>query len=205
MGRQLRSTPNPDKPSEAKHVESRKNLRMDESSTLSSSTKIGLGPTIQGFFVKLTVKLGAKRLSLRCVLGHDIANTLRPTHKQMSSTRQLNQLPAFAFVAGGDHEQPNPLQDRDVVLHIPTGTLIEFFDQTDEIRQQDINQRLYHNFKYRNNQNEIEHMCAIVHSSPTLSIREDAELIRTQIIIPACKWYGAYCDWYDIHIDDPAH
>ena len=204
MGRQLRSTPNPDKPSEAKHVESRKNLRMDESSTLSSSTKIGLGPTIQGFFVKLTVKLGAKRLSLRCVL-----DTTSPTHldqhKQMSSTRQLNQLPAFAFVAGGDHEQPNPLQDRDVVLHIPTGTLIEFFDQTDEIRQQDINQRLYHNFKYRNNQNEIEHMCAIVHSSPTLSIREDAELIRTQIIIPACKWYGAYCDWYDIHIDDSAH
>lgn len=121
----------------------------------------------------------------------------------MSSTRQLKELPAFAFVAGSDHERSNPIADRDLVLHIPTGTLIEFFDQTDEIRQQDLVQRLYHNFRYRNLHHDIEHMCAVVHSSPTLSIREDAELIRQEIIIPACKWYGAYCDWYDLHETAP--
>lgn len=118
----------------------------------------------------------------------------------MSSTKQLKELPAFAFVNGGEHEEPDLIADRVLVLHLLTGTLIEFFDETDEIRQADLEGKLYHNFKYKDKDNKIEHMCAVVQCSPTLSQKSDRDLLLSKIIIPACRWFGAYCDYYDCHL-----
>ena len=115
----------------------------------------------------------------------------------MSSTKQLHQLPAFAFVNGGDHERTDLLEDRVLVLHLLTGTLIEMFDDTDEIHQADLSGRLYHNFKYVNSEGQMEHMCAVVLCSPTLSLSQERQVLLDEIVIPACRWYGAYCDWFD--------
>jgi hypothetical protein len=102
-------------------------------------------------------------------------------------------LPEFAFLDGQCHEGDN-LEDRDVVIHIRTASIVEF-RATKELHLND--DVVFVPFIYKNQLGIEERITCALHYSQALE--NEADIIN-MIIRPAIKWYCDYLDWEDKNI-----
>jgi len=109
-------------------------------------------------------------------------------------------LPAFAFLDAQCHEG-NLLEGRDVVIHVRSASVLEFFDQENAIFEDNT---IFVEFDYKNRYNIIEHKtCALHYCASVMNCIEnhvEIENIINLIIMPAITWYKAYMDWEDENI-----
>lgn len=109
-------------------------------------------------------------------------------------------LPEYAFLSGGGHEKGgNPLEYRDVVLHIPSATIIEFFEEEKFFpdSEKDIPTL---RFTYTDSFGIPERHIAAIHYCATSD--EDDEL--QEIIERATDYYCEYMRWGDKNLKDEA-
>lgn len=105
-------------------------------------------------------------------------------------------LPEWAWIDGGDHEQGgNPLQGRNVMMHIRSALVIEVFDDPALLNDDTIR----YGFNYINSFGLIEHKIIVLHFSPLLAPEDDHDKI-IEILKGAIKWYCDWCDWEDDNI-----
>lgn len=108
-------------------------------------------------------------------------------------------LPQFAFLDTHVSDTGDELEGRNVILHIPSMSIIEIFDREDVILKDNV---LTHKFGYINSYNIKEPMIAALHVCTTLSPQEDADAIKANIMIPACQWFCRYQEWEDKNMED---
>lgn len=101
-------------------------------------------------------------------------------------------LPAFAFVEGwGDDDN---LQGRTIIVHCPTGTIIEALP-TKDILYFD-NDILSLCFKYTGVTGLKEAYIMVLHTSPTFDKVADAGTIK-ELMKEAGRWFANYLSWED--------
>lgn len=105
-------------------------------------------------------------------------------------------LPPFAWVSSGGHDGSN-LDERNVILHIRSMSVIEIFLYDDVVLNDDV---LSYKFGYNNRYGEKENCIATLHHCSVLDPVADREMIIEEIIKPAVEWYCSYCDWEDENI-----
>ena len=99
-------------------------------------------------------------------------------------------LPDFAFLDGNCHDG-DTLKDRDVVLHIRSASVVEFFEDG----KINLNDNVIHtDFDYKNIFGITEKKVCALHYSQTLSEPFD---IKEHILKPAIEWFKKYSDWED--------
>lgn len=101
-------------------------------------------------------------------------------------------LPSFAFL-DGNCPQGDTLENRIVLLHVRTASVLEFFHDEVLLKDNVINTQ----FSYINRYGIEELITCAVHYSPLV---EEAELVLSEIVEPAIEWYKQYLDWEDINI-----
>lgn len=105
-------------------------------------------------------------------------------------------LPEWAWIDGGDHEKGgNPLQGRNVMMHIRSALVIEVFDDPALLNDDTIR----YGFNYINSFGLIEPKIIALHFSPLLAPEDDHDKI-IEILKGAVKWYCDWCDWEDENI-----
>ena len=102
-------------------------------------------------------------------------------------------LPEFAFLDGQCHEG-DTLEARDVVLHIRSASIIEFF-VADAVNLNDDVLRV--NFIHRNIYDIDEPKTCALHHCATLDVATDEKYIIDNILRPAISWYCDYMNWED--------
>lgn len=113
----------------------------------------------------------------------------------MGHVKDLN-LPDFAFVE--DWGDRSVLNDRNVILHVRSASVIEILDKEDVLAlREDV---LTHEFDYINRWGAVERFVAVLHFSATLDKDADRRMIMDKVIIPACDWFTKYMDWEDENI-----
>lgn len=103
-------------------------------------------------------------------------------------------LPAFAFVEGwGD----DGLQGRTVIVHCPTGTIMEAIPSEDILGLND--DVLSYKFDNVNKFCGIEHYTMLLHVSPTFDkVADKGTLI--ELMDMAATWFNEYNEWEDNNI-----
>lgn len=101
-------------------------------------------------------------------------------------------LPEFAFLDGNSHNG-NTLENRTVVLHIRSATVLEFFHDEVLLKRDVIRKQ----FDYVNRYGVVEKITCAVHYSPLI---EDRKVIRDRLLVPAIQWYKDYLQWEDENI-----
>lgn len=109
-------------------------------------------------------------------------------------------LPAFAFVEGwGDDDS---LQGRTVIVHCPTGTILEAIPTTDILGlNSDV---LSLRFNYTDITGLKETYVMLLHTSPTFDKTADAGTIK-ELMKEAAKWFTDYLSWEDNNIINEKH
>lgn len=104
-------------------------------------------------------------------------------------------MPEWAWLSGGEHERGgDPLEDRSVVMHVRTATVIEIFEENNFVPAAGA---LTYNFTHRSKSfNTDEHFVAVLHFSTTLTDEDDLLAVMER----ATRWYCDYCDWEDQNI-----
>ena len=111
--------------------------------------------------------------------------------------KQLN-LPEFLFVDGSEHESGgNPTAGRTLIFHSRTATVLEVFERGDVVLNEDV---LAYQFTNKCIYGGSEKLIIAMHYSATLDMSEDKDYLMEHVLMPAAKWYGAYCDWEDQNI-----
>lgn len=105
-------------------------------------------------------------------------------------------LPAFAFLDAHTSGK-DELEERNVILHIRSASVIEIFDREDVALNEDV---LTYRFSYTNSLGVKEPMVAALHYCATLDKDNDRDLIKEKIMKPAAMWYCDYCAWEDNNI-----
>lgn len=106
-------------------------------------------------------------------------------------------LPAFAFVDGwGDDDN---LQGRTVIVHCPTGTILEVLPTKDILYVDDDNYRSSFVFKFTGVSSIEEAYIMMLHTSPTFDKVADAGTIK-ELMKEAAKWLVNYFTWEDHNI-----
>lgn len=100
-------------------------------------------------------------------------------------------LPEWAFLDTLSHEG-NPLDGRDVIMHIRSSSVLEVFDE-DKVSL--IPEAKSFKFKHRNKLGLIERKIVVVHYT------FDPDIID-EIMKKAAKWYCDYLDWIDSGISE---
>lgn len=98
-------------------------------------------------------------------------------------------LPEWAFLDAHSH-LGNHLQDRTVILHIRTMTIVEIIEVDKSLLNEDT---LKVSFA---NTNTGERLIAALHFSTTVDSRE----VLIDILKNCATWYCDYCDWEDNNI-----
>lgn len=103
-------------------------------------------------------------------------------------------LPEFAFL-DAHYSDTDYLAQRDVAIHIPTGTILEFVPAEDFLHyDSDLIQR---EFDYHNVYGVEESFVVFVHHCFTDEGRGSANRIRFDILHKAIRWFCEYMDWED--------
>ena len=103
-------------------------------------------------------------------------------------------LPEWAWLSPGEHDKEScTLQDRWVVMHIRSASVIEFFKDGDFIPNGEIHTK---SFAYKNRYGIVESYLAVLHYSATVDDRE----VLSDILTDASKWYINYLRWEDSNI-----
>jgi hypothetical protein len=106
-------------------------------------------------------------------------------------------LPEWAWIDGGDHEQGgNPIQGRNVILHIRSASVMEILERDLTELHSDV---ICYNFDYDDSFGLTEKMVVALHHSPLLDLEEDYDKIM-KILKSCAEWYKDYCDWEDENI-----
>lgn len=106
-------------------------------------------------------------------------------------------LPAFAFVDGwGDDDN---LQGRTVIVHCPTGTILEVLPTKDILYVDDDNYRSSFVFKFTGVSSIEEAYIMMLHTSPTFDKVADAGTIK-ELMKEAARWFTNYLQWEDNNI-----
>ena len=105
-------------------------------------------------------------------------------------------LPPFAWLSSGGHDGSN-LDDRNVIMHIRSASIIEIFQYDDVVLNEDV---LSYKFGYMNRYGIKEKCIAALHHCSILDPITDRDMIIEEIIKPAVDWYRQYCDWEDRNI-----
>lgn len=103
-------------------------------------------------------------------------------------------LPTFAFL-DGNSPKGDTLEDRMVILHVRSASVLEFFHDEVEVLLKDT--VISKQFSYINRYGIEELITCAVRYSPLV---EGKELILSEIVEPAIEWYKQYLDWEDINI-----
>lgn len=106
-------------------------------------------------------------------------------------------LPEWVFFDGHSH-QGNSLENRTVIMHIRTGTIIEVV-ALDEVLQSHFVNPTYQ-FTYKNLSNIIEHHQLIVHHSLIWESPLPANSQLQEIFSKAKEWYCNYLTWEDSNL-----
>ncbi len=101
-------------------------------------------------------------------------------------------LPSFAFL-DGNCPQGDTLENRIVLLHVRTASVLEFFHDEVLLKDNVISKQ----FIYINRYGIEELIICAVHYSLLV---EDKEFILSVIVDPAIEWYRQYLDWEDTNI-----
>lgn len=103
-------------------------------------------------------------------------------------------LPEWAWLNGGEHEKGgDPLEGRNVITHVRSASVIEFFLEDDFVPNTNV---LTYAFSYRNPEGITERHIAALHYSAT---HEEPEVLR-DILKRAARWYCDYMKWEDENI-----
>lgn len=105
-------------------------------------------------------------------------------------------LPEFAFVESSGHDG-DALSGRNIILHVRTASIIEILPE-DRVFLND--RAIRHSFTNTNIAGGVEYLTAFLHYTATLDEITDKREIIERVLIPAAKWYCAYCDWEDMNI-----
>lgn len=108
-------------------------------------------------------------------------------------------LPEWAWIDGADHEEGgNPIQGRNVILHIRSASVMEILERDLTELHSDV---ICYNFDYDDSFGLTEKMVVALHHSPLLDLEEDYDKIM-KILKSCAEWYKAYCKWEDKNIED---
>lgn len=106
-------------------------------------------------------------------------------------------LPEFAWLSGGEHEKGgDPLKGRNVVMHVRSASVIEFFLEGDFVEASD--SILKYPFVYRNLVGIKETHVAVLHFSAAVDDRE----VLFDVLKKAASWYCEYMMWEDNNIEN---
>lgn len=101
-------------------------------------------------------------------------------------------LPEFAFLRASGHENANLLKGRDVILHIRSASVVEVFEWGNVALKTEVPS---YRFTYAYGNGESKRMVIALHYSATLDIKYDLEMIVTQVLIPASRWFCDHLTW----------
>ena len=101
-------------------------------------------------------------------------------------------LPAFAFVEGVGNN--DILENRNVIVHCPTGTIMEIVERSALMYVEP--NILTVKFKYLNDYNVIEHYAVLLHVSPTFNKKSDNGTL-CELMGMAAEWFCKYMEWED--------
>lgn len=103
-------------------------------------------------------------------------------------------LPVFAFLDGSEHQEPNITAGRNIIIHIPSQTILEVLDMDDVIEMNLRPDIVTFDFVYHNNTGMKEnHKLIVQHTSLA-----EAEL--KVMFLAAAQWYSDYLTWEDDNI-----
>lgn len=103
-------------------------------------------------------------------------------------------LPEWAWLDGSDHENNgNQLDGRDVLLHVRSASVIEFFEEGDFVPNSTAK---CHRFEYANADGDTERYIAVLHYCAATN----DESIISDILKAASEWYADYMEWEDRNI-----
>ena len=103
-------------------------------------------------------------------------------------------LPEWVWLNGGEHERGgDPLAGRDVIYHVRSASVIEFFEDGCFVPNGNV---LSHTFSYKSFDSEVEHYIAVLHYSAAC---DDGDVLH-EILSAAAKWYCDYLSWEDNNI-----
>lgn len=119
------------------------------------------------------------------------------TGKIMEKLIKLS-LPDFAFVSGSEHEKDNILDERIIILHVRSASVIEILDKETSFLCEGV---LAYNFSYSNRCGVKESLIAVLHYCATLDKDADQVMIINEIMKPAAQWYCNYCMWEDDNVE----
>ena len=103
-------------------------------------------------------------------------------------------LPEWAWLSGGEHEKNgDQLDGRDVVLHVRSASVIEFFEADNFVPNGNVQS---HTFSYKNAYGQTERHIAVLHYCAGT---QDKDII-SDILVAATEWYCKYMEWEDNNI-----
>lgn len=103
-------------------------------------------------------------------------------------------LPEWAWLSGGEHEKGgDPLEGRNLVLHVRSASVIEFFEDGYFMPNGEVKS---HTFTYNNAYGQTERHIAVLHYSAGC---DDVDVIN-DILVAAAEWYCNYMAWEDNNI-----
>ena len=103
-------------------------------------------------------------------------------------------LPQWAWLSGGEHEKGgDPLQGRNVVLHVRSASVVEFFETENFVPNGNVKS---YRFDYKNAYGETEEHIAVLHYSAAC----DNEDVIDDILKAAARWYCKAMRWEDDNI-----
>ena len=103
-------------------------------------------------------------------------------------------LPEWAWLDGGDHEKGgDPLEGRNVVLHVRSASVIEFLEPGNFVPARNVQS---YAFTYKNIYGCTERHIAVLHYC---AVASDKKLIG-DILVAASEWYCQYLTWEDGNI-----
>ena len=118
-------------------------------------------------------------------------------HHANEMTDEVLHLPKFMFLEWSEQDDPMACNDRAVIFHTATGSLIEIFQ--DNPSQLSIAQdRLVFRFGYLNPDKERTTMWAVLLRCPGRDMYREREALVKELIKPACRWFCDDLDfWYE--------
>ncbi|HTO15932.1 MAG TPA: hypothetical protein VLZ83_09175 [Edaphocola sp.] len=101
-------------------------------------------------------------------------------------------LPEFTLL-DGENQFGEQLMERSVVLHVPTGTLLEVVsvDPSEVSKYSEIK---HFPFVFTNADGEDEHHLLLLQQTNSENDLQD-------VFVKAAQWYGNYCNWLDGELD----
>lgn len=110
-------------------------------------------------------------------------------------------LPEFVFFDGNSHEG-NSLEDRTIIQHIRTTTIMEVIDLS-ELKVHSFSKPIYE-FEFMNRFGVFEKHMLVLHFSVFYDIGDIDNDELNKIFEKAAAWYCDYLAWEDRNIEDNA-